>query len=245
MRGTEFEFRYRFFLIGAIYAIAFSCYSFDHVNAGYAIAWSLLGHRPLETAAHDRVVVHCIFGAGALLAIAAAAIRTWGAAYLKSTVVHDLDLHSEALVADGPFRYTRNPLYLGGVLLAAGIGLMASRLGLVALVALQYVYYARLIGREEANLLEAQGERYAAYCRAVPRFWPALGPRVASGGMKPRWVQAFVGEAFLWCFAVATVLFAVTLNQKITWYIIDGVLVAYVVVVFGFRRRKRRAEQAH
>lgn len=239
MRGTEFEFRYRFFVIGAIYGIAFSCYSFDHVNAGYAIARAVLGHSPLPGAAHDQMAVRCVFGVGALLAIAAAAIRTWGAAFLKSSVVHDLDLHSEALVADGPYRYVRNPLYLGGVLLAAGIGLMASRVGLVVLVAGSYLFYARLIGREEAQLVESQGERYAAYCRAVPRFWPALGPRVGSGGMKPRWGQAFVGEAFLWCFAVATTLFAATLNQKFTWIIIDVVLVAYVVVVFGFWRRRR------
>ena len=50
--------------------------------------------------------------AGALLVFLGAGLRTWGAAYLRTEVVHDTAQHSQALVADGPFRYTRNPLYL-------------------------------------------------------------------------------------------------------------------------------------
>ena len=53
--------------------------------------------------------------AGALLVFLAAGLRTWGAAYLRTEVVHDTAQHSEALVADGPFRYTRNPLYLASL----------------------------------------------------------------------------------------------------------------------------------
>jgi len=40
---------------------------------------------------------------GSLLVFLAAALRTWGAAYLRTEVVHDTAQHSEALVADGPF----------------------------------------------------------------------------------------------------------------------------------------------
>lgn len=242
MRGTEFEFKYRFFLIGAIYFIGFSCYAFDHQNAGAAIAQWALGHALAKGSAHDRLVVQAIFGFGALLAVVAAGIRTWGAAYLKSSVVHDVNLHSEALVADGPFRYVRNPLYLGGMFLAAGIGLMASRTGLVALVVLHYLFYMRLILREEGQLLESQGESFAAYCRAVPRLWPALRPRVAAGGMKPKWGQAFLGESFLWGIAVAVAVFAVTLKQRVAFGIMDFAVLGYVVYVFVFRRRKPAPE---
>ena len=184
--------------------------------------------------AHDGVG-----GGGALLAVAAVAIRTWGAAYLKSEVVHDLDLHNEALIADGPYRWTRNPLYVGGVLLGAGIGFMASRLGWLVLVILIYVFYMRLIGREELELRKTQGASYAAYCERVPRFWPALAPRVPSGGMKPRWKQAFAGESFVWAFAMAMAVFAATLNQQLTYKIMGAALLAYAVYVFGLRRRRR------
>jgi protein-S-isoprenylcysteine O-methyltransferase Ste14 len=238
MRATEFEFRYRFWVMGLIFWVSFACYSFDHVNAGVAFTRWLVGGRVDPHSPQFLFVLRSVFAFGAVLAIAAAAIRTWGAAYLKSAVVHDLDLHNEMLVADGPFRWTRNPLYLGGVLLGAGIGFMASRLGWFVLVILIYVFYMRLIAREESELRKTQGASYAAYCARVPRFWPALTPRVASGGMKPRWKQAFAGEFFLWAAAVAMVIFAVTLNQRITYSIIGVALLAYAVYVFGFRRRR-------
>ncbi|MDE3154531.1 MAG: isoprenylcysteine carboxylmethyltransferase family protein [Acidobacteriota bacterium] len=239
MRATAFEFRYRFFVIAAIYAIGFSCYAIDRVNAGVAIAqWISAG--PLQAGSpHTRLVLQSIFGIGALLAIAAAAVRTWAAAYLKSDVVHDLHLHSDALVADGPFRYVRNPLYVGGLLLSAGMGLMASRLGWIVLNVLSLWFYLRLILREEAQLLESQGASYAAYCRAVPRLWPALRPRVPSSGTPPRWGQAFLGEAFLWAFAAAVIIFAVTLSEQVALRLIDVVLLLYVVRFFVFRRRPK------
>jgi hypothetical protein len=63
--------------------------------------------------------------------------------------VHDTAQHSEALVADGPFRYTRNPLYLATLLMAAGIGVLASRSGFVFLVLANWIFVYRLILREE------------------------------------------------------------------------------------------------
>jgi protein-S-isoprenylcysteine O-methyltransferase Ste14 len=66
-----------------------------------------------------------VIAAGALLVFLGAGLRTWGAAYLRTEVVHDTAQHSEALVADGPFRHTRNPLYLANLPMAAGIGVLA------------------------------------------------------------------------------------------------------------------------
>ena len=77
---------------------------------------------------------------GALLVFAAAVLRTWASAYLRTEVVHDTSQHSKALVADGPFRFTRNPLYLANVPMAAGIGLLSSRLGWLFLVAANWLF---------------------------------------------------------------------------------------------------------
>lgn len=46
----------------------------------------------------------------AMLVGAAAEIRTWATAYLGSEIVFDLNLHTNRLVADGPYRYVGNPL---------------------------------------------------------------------------------------------------------------------------------------
>jgi len=46
----------------------------------------------------------------------------------------------------------------------------------------------------------------------VPRFWPALKPRVPSGNLRPHWAQAFGGESFVWIFGLAELLVAITLR---------------------------------
>ena len=97
-------------------------------------------------------MLQLILALGAALAVLAALIRSWGAAYLQSEVVHDWKLHGEELVADGPYRYVRNPLYLGGVMLAFGFAMAASRLGFVVMVGGLTLFYYRLIAREESLL---------------------------------------------------------------------------------------------
>ncbi|MGB6484642.1 MAG: isoprenylcysteine carboxylmethyltransferase family protein [Candidatus Acidiferrales bacterium] len=222
IRATEFEFRQRFFCIGCVFGLGFFCYSFDHVAAGFAVAHLIGGQSlNLDSLAGMRAL-HLIFAFGALLCILAALIRTWAAAYLHSEIVHDHALHSENLVADGPYRHVRNPLYVGGVLLGAGIGLMASRTGWFVITLGLFFFYHRLIFREEAALNASQGESFRAYCAAVPRFLPSLRARVPASGAPPRWGQAFAGETFMWGFAAAIVAFAATLSIGI-FYIVAAV----------------------
>jgi protein-S-isoprenylcysteine O-methyltransferase Ste14 len=212
VQATKFEFERRFWIICAIYLVAFQLSIFDGTSfiawIRHLIAPSIVG-RSAESASFARIVIL----AGAALIFIAAAIRTWGAAYLRTSVVHDTAQHSEALVGDGPFRYTRNPLYFASVLMAAGIGVLASRSGFIFLVIGNWIFVYRLIFREEAALLQTQGESYRAYCRSVPRFWPRMKPRVAKGTNRARWGQAFAGESFVWLFGVAELLVAITLRS--------------------------------
>ena len=214
MRATRFEFERRFWIICAIYFTGFCLSRFDHVSfiaaLRHLIAPSIIRGEPEAT-----VFARLVIATGALLIFLAAGLRTWGAAYLRTEVVHDTEQHSEALVADGPFRYTRNPLYLANLPMAAGIGVLASRSGFVFLVLANWIFVYRLILREEESLLKTQGESYRAYFEAVPRFWPALKPRVPSGNLRPDWGQAFAGESFVWLFGLAELLIAATLNARI------------------------------
>jgi protein-S-isoprenylcysteine O-methyltransferase Ste14 len=177
MRATDFEFRHRFWLFGLLFGVSFWLYALDHRNAGEALARLLASGHDLQTAAGQRVL-HGVFWAGALLVGLAVLLRTWASAYLDSERVHDPNLRTEGVVADGPYRHLRNPLYFGNLLLAVGMGLAASRLGMALLLVGHAVLLSRLIGREEAGLLATQGEPYRAYFAAVPRFWPSLRPRV-------------------------------------------------------------------
>jgi protein-S-isoprenylcysteine O-methyltransferase Ste14 len=213
-RATDFEFRYRFWLIAATFAAVFALYNVDHQGAPSLFV-------------HSRFGYHIAFAIASLVIIIAGLLRTWASAYLRASVVHDLDLHAEKLVADGPFRYVRNPLYLGSWVMTIAIGFLASRLGWVAGIAAMFVFTHRLIAREEAELLKTQGESFAAYCRAVPRFWPSLWPRIPAGTTPPRWKQAIAGEFYFWCFAFGMIGLAITLDARVPQFFFIGVFVIY------------------
>src|SRR5664279_1090688 len=193
--ASNFEFKNRFWIIGAIFAVAFWSYSIDHQNAGVALTeWIARLRGSTATNADYR----WIFAIASLFAVLAAAIRTWGTAYLNPEVMIAERVQTSRLVADGPYRYVRNPLYLGNILLALGFGLMASRIGFFILVLGMWLFCCRLILREEAGIAASQGQSYRSYCAAVPRLLPALRPKLPSAGGLPNWGDGILGEAFMW-----------------------------------------------
>jgi steroid 5-alpha reductase family enzyme len=179
-----------------------------------------------------------VFGSGALLVAVAALLRTWGTSYLQAEVMRDAHVRTERLLADGPYRYTRNPLYLGNIFMAMGLGLMASRTGFVVLTTGLTVFLLRLILREETELREHQGEAFLRYCAAVPRLLPSLSPRVPPAGNTPRWEQALRAESMYWLMALAMAAFAITLNLKIFW----GVFAAAMAAAFLSKRPETKPD---
>lgn len=229
MRAAAFEFRHRFVIVTAIYFMGFGCYRLDHHNSAEAIL-SLIGQDSLLS-------IRLLIAFGALIIALGAMLRTWATAYLHSDVVHDTLLHSDRLVADGPYRHVRNPLYLGVFLMNFGMGLLASRLGFCVIFFGVLFFQLRLIFREEAQLLATQGDSYARYLKAFPRLWPSFVPRLPAGGRLPQWRQAFIGEAFIWAFAAATFSYALTLRLEITWGIIGVALAWYTILQVRLRGR--------
>ncbi|HMD09140.1 MAG TPA: isoprenylcysteine carboxylmethyltransferase family protein [Candidatus Acidoferrum sp.] len=236
MRATKFEFEQRFWIIGSIISAGFLLYFVDKANFAAGLLHVLAPTLDLDSA-RGLFLLRLIFGAGALLIFLAAVLRTWATAYLRTEVVHDVFQHSESLVADGPYRYTRNPLYLANLPMVVGIGVMASRLGWLFMLVGAWVFVYRLILREEDGLLQTQGDSYRAYLRAVPRFWPALKPRIPSGGGQPRWGQAIAGEMIFWIFGVAVLCFAITLNIRWTWVVFGAGFAVYFIAVPLIRKR--------
>lgn len=95
------------------------------------------------------------------------ALRACAAGYIRK---------NDALATTGPYRYTRNPLYLGSALLGAGFVIAADYwlLALLALVLLLGVYLP-VIGAEERYLAERFGAAFQEYAARVPRLLPHLG----------------------------------------------------------------------
>jgi protein-S-isoprenylcysteine O-methyltransferase Ste14 len=227
-RASDFEFRNRFWLIGGIFGVAFFCYTIDHVNAAEALA-GLLGNVRGARA---------VLAVGAGLTVLAALVRSWAASYLRGAVVHDTAIHAEKLVADGPYRRVRNPLYFGNILLALGMGLLASRTGYAIIVVGMTAFCLRLILREEAELRRSQGESYRQYCAAVPRLVPALRARVPAGGGAPHWLDGFASESFIWGFVLGMAAFAATLNQVWLWILVAAGFAARFAHD-AYRKRRR------
>ena len=239
MRASEFEFRHRSWFIFLIFLLALGCYSFQRVNA---VEWllSVMGlSGPVRGVFPASMAAHLFFAIGAAVVGVAAFIRTWGTAYLKTEVMRDSVVRSERLVADGPYRYVRNPLYLGSLMMAAGIGLMASPVGWLVLMAGLGTFFLRLIGSEELSLLNNQGDSYRAYLQQVPRLWPACRPRVPASGNRARWGQAVAGEIGMWALFAGLGIFAFTLDLKaFDIVVVGGVFLSRVVPRWMKRRSK-------
>ncbi len=87
------------------------------------------------------------------------------------------------LATSGPYAFTRNPLYLGSVLFAAGFSVAGhSWVSAALLAAYLAVFYPVVIRREQAELQSLYGAAFVEYAARVPAFWPRLTPATNGGG---------------------------------------------------------------
>jgi protein-S-isoprenylcysteine O-methyltransferase Ste14 len=215
MLASRFEFKHRTWFIFGIFCVGLSCYWIDPQNSGVVLAGSLNSRIAFLQTFNPQTSIRVLFLVGAFIVTLGGLIRAWGGAYLRAEVVQDSSVRTERLVADGPFRHTRNPLYLGLLVGVFGAGLLCSRTGWVVQMILAFVFCYRLIRREEAELYLVQGDRFMAYYRAVPRLLPALRARVSASGALPHWHEAFASQTPFWATAAGEVAYAVTLRLSI------------------------------
>ncbi|HXO44634.1 MAG TPA: isoprenylcysteine carboxylmethyltransferase family protein [Candidatus Cybelea sp.] len=239
-QATEFEFRTRFWFIFGIFWLGFLLYLVDPVNISVALSRLVLGGHPDESSSRFGHAVTVFFALGTLGVVVGALIRSWAESYLHSSIVHDRELHGEQLVADGPYRHVRNPLYLGNLLLAIGVGLLASRSGFLVISIGMWLFVYRLILREETTLLQSQGDSYRRYLAAVPRLLPSVTPRVPASGAMPNWLDGFTGELFMWSGAAAMAVFTATRSTLYFW-VVFGLGMAIYFLQSYLRGRSKRA----
>lgn len=234
--ASAWEFRYRFWIFGAWFWIAFSVSRIDPRNFGLAIAEFFCGLVHREVTIGD---VRLVFLIGVLLSVAAALLRTWATAYIRPDVMVDGELHTHTVIAEGPYRFVRNPLYLGTNLLALGYAVMASRLGALLLVTGIFLFNYRIILREEREMQLAQGENYERFRRSVPRLCPSLTPRAAASQREPDWAAGLLGEMFFWGLALSLLVFAITFNIRI-YFLSLGLSFGVYFLCLGLIGRSRR-----
>src|SRR5262245_7277516 len=129
----------------------------------------LLQHlRPIPLFAHSpaiRIVAGCLSLTG--LALSGAVVHHFGQAGTPVTPRRA----PRRLVVSGPYRFSRNPDYLGQALVVAGLGLVfAMAWVLLALVPSLLLVRYGVIAREERYLERRFEEEYRGYCRRVRRW---------------------------------------------------------------------------
>ena len=115
---------------------------------------------------------------GLPISVAGLALRAWAAGCLAK---------DQRLAKGGPYGHTRNPLYLGTLLVAAGLAIAARSPWLGALFAAVFVFvYLPVIQLEEQHLRRLFPE-YGAFADRVPALWPRLRAVQDAGAQQFRW----------------------------------------------------------
>lgn len=134
---------------------------------------------------------------GALVALAGLAVRalTIGYEYIVRGG-RRREVYADYLVQGGIYAHTRNPMYLGNLLMMFGWALIvnAPEFYLIALP-LACFFYAAIIATEEAYLRTKFGEGFDEYCAKVNRILPRLsGFRGSIDGMRFNWQRVFAKD---------------------------------------------------
>lgn len=183
IRIGDFFFKFRNQLFPAVLALVFFT---------YAPPYSYDGNHQLEE--NKDVLAMLIVALG--LMIRGAVI---GYAYIKRGGLNK-QVYAESLVTEGFFAVSRNPLYVGNMLIYIGVFLMHGNPYVVSVgILAMYGIYSSIIAAEEYFLRTHFGEGYARYCQDVPRWLPRLphfksNLRSATEGMQFSFARVLVKD---------------------------------------------------
>jgi protein-S-isoprenylcysteine O-methyltransferase Ste14 len=155
-------------LADLVFVLCFLCWVYETLAFAVPLAFHLAPVPAREVVVEStsvRAVGALAMAAG--LVVYALALQAFGASW---RIGIDRD-HPGELVTDGIFARSRNPVYLGLILLVVGSSLILGRLVLVLLAGAFLLYFPHLVGREERFLLERHGDAYREYTRRVGRWW--------------------------------------------------------------------------
>lgn len=133
---------------------------------GGFIEWAMPLGPGLFGGSGDTFAVGILMGAGGLILAANAAQR-----FIEAGTSYHPRRPNATLVTSGLYQYSRNPMYIGQIIMYAGLALaMASPWAFVILPA--FIYYLRYyaISREEAYLRRRFGRAYEDYAAQAPRW---------------------------------------------------------------------------
>lgn len=134
---------------------------------------------------------------GLLLAVAGQALRVAVIGYRY--IVRggrNRQVHANELVTSGIFGLSRNPLYVGNLLVLAGVFMIWNSPWMYAIgVPFFLLAYRAIVAAEEAYLGRQYGDAYARYVAQTPRWWPRFGgAAAATAGIPFNWRRVVIKE---------------------------------------------------
>jgi protein-S-isoprenylcysteine O-methyltransferase Ste14 len=114
--------------------------------------------------------------AGTMAALMGQLVRcaTIGLVYIKRGG-QDRRIYASNLVTEGIYSHTRNPMYLGNILIAGGVCLVYGSAWTYAVIFPFFlIVYLSITKAEEQYLSNQFGDEYNAYCRSTNRFFPRM-----------------------------------------------------------------------
>ena len=130
---------------------------------------------------------------GGVIALAGVALRAVASGHISK---------DSELTTSGPYAYTRNPLYLGSVIIAAGFAVAARSPWVVIALVISFLSIYVPVIRGEEEFLRSRFPQFDAYARQVPRLLPRLTKKVNGSGsfsrqryLRHREYNALIGTA--------------------------------------------------
>lgn len=106
---------------------------------------------------------------GSVIALLGLLLRAFASGHVRK---------NRELTTSGPYAYTRNPLYLGSIIIAGGFALAARSVWVaIAIAAIFFTIYFPVILSEEAHL-RVEFSEFAGYSQQVPRLVPRFSTPV-------------------------------------------------------------------
>jgi protein-S-isoprenylcysteine O-methyltransferase Ste14 len=224
MNAAAWAFRFRVFIFVLLYSLGFIA-PWDFRSGTRGTLWLAASTLLARTGWIGLAAATLVVTLAALICLVAGAVlRVWGTAYLGSGVMSGLAMQGDVLVAAGPYRYVRNPLYLGAWLLALGVSILMPPGGAAFFLVAFSIFVLVLISAEERFLTAKQRDVYQQYLRCVPRLLPRRAAGRATSSVRPQWVRAFLAETYPIAITLCFAAFAWRYNARI---LIRCVLVCY------------------